>query len=129
MSNAESYEVQGIPHDEQLLNAHTVLQQVAEDMVHDRPTIGVRVKFMAEVKMVVTYHCLEVDLPNRFTTVETEATKYLDMFLKELKKEFKSRTKKAVTLKEDKKDRTHSVEKVSLNARYYFRSSRTYTVS
>ena len=45
-----------------------------------------------------------------------------------LKKEFKSRGGGTLKMKEDKKQRCTSVEKVSLNNRYYFRSSRTYSL-
>jgi hypothetical protein len=46
--------------------------------------------------------------------------------VKHLKKEYKARTKKTLNLKENKERANYTVQKVSLNERYYYVSWRCY---
>jgi len=125
MPNVESYEVQGTPY-EQTADKTAMINQITEDMISDHAGYGFKVKFHNGNQMTVTYHCFEIDLPSRIKEVDAQAETYLKEYEKRLKADFKSRTRSALKLKERKAERCGSVEKVSLNNRYYYRSSRTY---
>ena len=127
MSQAEGYEVQGTPYD-QKLDRNAMINQVTEDLIPAHAGYGFKVKFMGEDQMSVTYHCFEMDLPLRVKEVEQQAQDLLKQYEKHLKKEYKSRAGKTLKLKELKGGRSESTEKVSLNNRYYYRSSRTYEI-
>jgi hypothetical protein len=72
------------------------------------------------------YHCYEMHLPVRMREVEAQAKTILDEMVKHLKKEYKARTKKTLNLKENKERANYTVQKVSLNERYYYVSWRCY---
>lgn len=84
---------------------------------------------MSGDKLKLHYHSYEMFLPSRMKQVESESRDILDAAVRELKKEFKSRTGKSLTLKESKELGNYTVEKVSLNERYYFKCWRFYDVS
>lgn len=84
---------------------------------------------MSGDKLKLHYHSYEMFLPSRMQRVEDESKQILDAAAKELKKEFKSRTGKALHLKEQSALGNYTVEKVSLNERYYYKCWRFYDVS
>jgi len=84
---------------------------------------------MSGDKLKIHYHSYEMLLPQRMQRVEEESRAILDAAAKELKKEFKTRTGKALHLKEQADLGNYTVEKVSLNERYYYRCWRFYDVS
>jgi len=133
MQKPEGYEVQGVGYlqeEDQL----ALLKQIAEELIPANPGYGYVVKFQGgkdeeNHQMVVTYHCMEMDLPYRIKEVESLADGCLKDFEKHVKKEYKKRAGKALKLKELKDMRETATEKVSLNNRYYYRSFRTYQLS
>lgn len=125
MNGPESFEVLGTGYD-QSADRNSVINQVTEDMISDHAGYGFKVKFQGEDEMVVTYHSFEMDLPQRAQQVEEQAERFLRSYEKRLKRDYKSYCGKTLKFKELKDQRAGSVEKVSLNNRYYFRSSRTY---
>ena len=125
MPQAESYEVQGTPY-EQGLDKISMIQQVSEDIIPKHAGYGFKVKFHSGNQMTVTYHCFEMDLPVRIKEVDRDAETLLNSWEKRVKKDFKDRAGSALKMKELKDERCGSSEKVSLNNRYYYRSSRTY---
>ena len=127
MHEVESYEVQGTPY-EQTADKIAMINQLTEDMISDHAGYGFKVKFHSGDQMTVTYHCFEMDLPLRIKEVESQSETLLNGYVKRLKSDYKSRVGVTLKLKERKDERCGSTEKVSLNNRYYFRSSRTYEI-
>ena len=84
---------------------------------------------MSGDKLKVHYHAYEMYLPQRLEQVQDESKQFINKACSALKSEFKKRTGKALTLKEDPKLSDYTVEKVSLNERYYYRCWRFYDVS
>lgn len=124
MSDAESFEVQGVPYD-QLEDAVSLIAQITEDIVSTHPGYGIRVKFNGN-QAIVTYHCWEISLPSRVKDVEHTADTFLNSYVKELKKQYKDQSGHTLKFKEIKDMRSISSEKVSLNDRYYFKSTRIF---
>lgn len=133
MEKAESFEVQEYdPEDLPVAEKLSVIKQILDDRKNDPSTAGLP-SFAFQIalqgdQLITKYHCYEMLLssPDRLKEVERQADASLTELLKYLKKEFKSRTKKALTLKERKELRNYSVTKVSLNERYYYVSWRVY---
>ena len=125
--DAEGFEVQGTPYLQEK-DRNALINQINEELIAGSPSYGYRVRFESD-HVTVTYHCFEMDLPLRIKIVDEQSEKLLRDWEKHIKKEFKARGGGSLKLKEDKKLRNYSVEKVSLNNRYYFRSSRTYDLS
>ena len=84
---------------------------------------------MSGDQLKLHYHSYEMFLPSRMKQVQDEAKQILDAAASELKKEFKARTGQALKLKENKELSNYTVEKVSLNERYYYKAWRFYSVS
>ena len=84
---------------------------------------------MSGDKLKLHYHAYEMFLPQRIQRVDEESKQILDAAVKELKKEFKTRTGKSLTLSEKKDLGNYTVEKVSLNERYYYKCWRFYDIS
>lgn len=126
--NIESYEVQGTGYLQED-DRDALINQISEDLITKNPTYGYKVKFHGDSQLTVTFHSFEMDLPQRMQIVDEQSENLLKEWEKYLKKEFKARGGGTLKMKEDKSFRSTSVEKVSLNSRYYFRSSRTYSLS
>lgn len=122
----QSFEVQGIPYDQDQ-DRSSLIKQIVGDMVRELPTIAVTVSLNGN-ELILRYVCYEKLLsdPQRMRETEHAADAYLNDIVKRLKKEFKSRSGKSLSLKEDKDRRQTSAEKVSLNLGYYYRSQRVY---
>ena len=127
-AEAEGYETLGTGYD-QTADIYSMVKQLTDDMIPQNAGYGIQVKFQGEKRAIVTYHTFEVDLHLKMKEVERQADELLKSYEKELKKQYKSRVGKSLKLKEDKDERCTSVEKVSLNSRYYYRSSRSYDIS
>jgi hypothetical protein len=125
MQRPESYEVLGTGYD-QREDRNAAINQVTEDIVPSHAGYGFKVKFQGDNEMVVTYHAFEMDLPQRRQQVDDQAETCLREYEKRLKADYKSHTGKALKFKELKDQRCGSIEKVSINNRYYYRSMRTY---
>ena len=122
----ESYEVQGTPY-EQKNDRNSLIAQIVRERVKDVPTVGILVSFEGNT-MKVRYHCYETYLADRkkVDALYKEAEKHIRDFVKELKSEYRKRSKAALTATEIKERRDYSVQKVSLNDRYYFVSQQVY---
>lgn len=124
------YDGEDLPVQEKL----AALKQVFEDRKFDAeapniPTAGFQVHMQGD-QMKIAYHCYEMHLHDhrRLQDVEDQARKSLDEMLKYLKKKYKQKTKKVLSVKEDKDLRNFSIQKVSLNERYYAIFWRVYTL-
>jgi hypothetical protein len=84
---------------------------------------------MSGDKLKLHYHSYEMFLPSRMKQVESESKGILDAAASELKKEFKARTGKSLKLSEQADLGNYTVEKVSLNERYYYKCWRFYDIS
>lgn len=82
-------------------------------------------------RVFVEYHRYDTSLDNRgrLESLCGDVEKLIKDYLKSLKKEVKKRTKKAVKFKELKELGNYSVEKVSLNDRWYLIMWRVYDVT
>ena len=109
-------------------DVYQVIRQIVVDMVHDVPTVGVHAD-MTGNQLKLHYMDYVVNLPVHLKETVARA----DTALKELKKhiqaEFKRRTGTALKLKELKDLENYTVEKVSINERYYYRCWRVFEVS
>lgn len=125
----QGFETQGDPYD-QRKDLHALLKQVVADFSKVRPSAGLLAKLTGD-KLVLTYISYEMNLDDhiRMSEAERVGREFLDDAVKHLKKEYKSRGKSTLTLKEDKEKRGESVEKVSLNLRFYYRAWRVFEVS
>ena len=130
MDKPESFEVQEYNDVREPYDTYRVLKQIVQDHGVDNPVTShaFRVQFVGD-QAKVYYTCLEVSLPHRMAEVEKQASDAHRDFLRYLKKEFKSRTKHILDIKEQKDQADYSVQKVSLNERYYYCSWRFYTIS
>ena len=133
MEKAQGFEVQEYdPEDLPVAEKLSVIKQIMQDRRNDPstaslPSSAFQIAMQGD-QLVTKYHCYEMCLaqPDRLREVERQADVALNELLRYLKKEFRSRTKKALTLKERKELRNHSVQKVSLNERFYYVSWRVY---
>lgn len=113
--------------------AYGVIRQILVDMEHDKPSTGMSVSMTGNVLRI---HYLDYvqNLPVHIrTTTERSITAFREM-RKHIIAEFKRRTGKTLDLREDppeakQLEKNYTVEKVSLNERYYYRAWRTYEVS
>ncbi len=130
MDKPESFEVQEYNDVREPYDMYRVLKQIVEDHKKDCPVTSqaFRIQFVGD-QMKVYFTTLETMLPHRMAEVEKVAADSHRDFLKYIKKEFKSRTKRVLDCKEQKDQADYSVQKVSLNERYYFSSWRFYTIS
>ncbi len=102
-----------------------VIAQIVKDRVRENPAHAMVVSFMG-TRMILKYHCYEMHLPTRMKQVEATANDVFRETVTQVKKEFKKRTKRPLDLKELKEAAVHSVQKVSMNERFYAIFCRTY---
>lgn len=125
--DAESFEVQGTPY-LQKDDRNSLLAQVSEDLISDNPSYGFKVRFQGDDEVVVTYSSYEMDLQLRMQEVDGQADSLFKEWVKQVKKAYKAEGGGTLKLKEDKAAHTTSVEKVSLNNRYLYRSTKTFSM-
>jgi hypothetical protein len=109
-------------------DAARVIRQIVVDMVHDKPTVGMWVD-MSGNQLKIHYHDYVVMLPVHLKATTERADTAFKELVKHIKSEFKDRTGKALKLVEKKDLANYTVEKVSLNERYYYRAWSVYEVS
>lgn len=126
MAKPESFEVTEYGGD--TLDAFSVIKQIIEERVKESPAHSVMVSFSGE-KMTLKYHCYEMHLPTRMQQVVATSEDVFRETLSYVKKEFKKRTKTVLSLKEQKDLANYSVQKVSLNERYYAIFLRVYDLN
>ena len=95
----------------------SAVYQIAQDKERDSPTFGVRVALAGNL-LRVYYQAYEMCAPVRMREIESAARESLNEFVKYLKKEFKSKMKQALSLKEQKEKADYTIQKTSLNERY-----------
>lgn len=123
----ESFDVLGTPY-LQKEDKIALINQVNEELIASSPSYGYKLRFHSENQVTVTYHCFEMDLPLRIKEVDDQAEKCLKEWEKTIKKQFKAKGGGTLKLKELKDSRDRSVEKVSLNNRYFYRFSKTFEI-
>jgi hypothetical protein len=129
MNENKSFEVTEYSNPEMsYADAYQVIRQIMVDMVHDVPTVGVWID-MTGNQLKIHYHDYVVKLPQVMKQTVDRSETAISEVMKHIKAEFKRRTGKALKLKEDKELYNYSVEKVSLNERYYFKCWRVFEVS
>jgi hypothetical protein len=97
---------------------YSVIAQIVKDKERTSPSFGVTVSFQGDL-VKIAYHTYESMLPQKMTVIMAEAKQRLDEAVKFIKKEFKSKTKRTIDLKEKKDMANYSTQKVSMNERYY----------
>lgn len=103
----------------------SVIAQIVSERVRENPAHGVQVSFGGN-EMILKYHCYEMHLSSRMRQVEATANDVFREIVSLIKKEFRKRTKKSIDLKELKEKSSHSVQKVSMNERFYVIFCRSY---
>jgi NADH:ubiquinone oxidoreductase subunit D len=129
MDKPESFEVQEYNDVREPYDTYKVLKQIVQDRKDEDhvTTHSIRVDFVGD-QMKVFYQCYEMMLPHRMAEVEKQASDAHREFLSYLKKEFKKRAKHPLSVTEQKDLADYTVQKVSLNERYYYCSWRYYTI-
>jgi len=118
MQKPESFEVTEYADPKKSYDKFSVIYQIIENKVRENPTFGCRVSFVGNM-LKLYFHCYEMHLPVRMKEIEKLAHDSLNEAVKMIKKEFKTITKEKIELKEDKTKANYTVQKVSLNERYY----------
>ena len=127
----QSFEKTEYGEDDGVYEKFQTIKQIVADIVKARPNIGCDVKLTYN-SMKLFCFSYESGLPQAMGRVEEEHKKVLDEVLKHIKKEFKSRTKKVLDMKEVGKwdpSKCMNVEKVSLNDRHTCISWRTFELT
>lgn len=110
-----------------IAEANKVIKQIFADIARDAPAHAVWAT-MSGPQLKIIYHTYVVNLPQHRKVIEEQSNEIFKSTISHLKKEFKSRTGKALKLTEEKEMANSAVEKVSLNERYYFRAWRFFTL-
>jgi hypothetical protein len=105
-----------------------VINQIVADKTRESSARGVMVSFAGNT-VTLKYSAYEMHLPTRMRQVEELAQDVLKEMLSHLKKEFRKRTRQALSLKEIKDRANYAVQKVSLNERYMYSCWRVYELS
>ena len=108
--------------------AHKVIIQIFKDIGRDVPNCAVWADISGDL-LKIHFHTYVVNLPVHMKRIEEEANEALKQAVAHLKKEFKSRTGQALKISEEKELANRTVEKVSLNERYYYRAWRVFQIS
>lgn len=127
MGKAESFEVTSYSTEDANPPDYvfSVISEIIRDQVETNPSTNVRVNFTGTL-MRIAYHSYEMHLPVRMKEVESNAKAALDETFKNLKKKFKERTSDTLKAVEQKDLANYTVQKVSLNERYYYVAWRFY---
>ena len=107
---------------------YSAIVEIVRDMSRASPSCGITVKFQGHL-MTLYYHTTESHLHAKMQEVEKQANDALNKALSHIKKEFKKRLKRDLDPVEKRDNRNHSVQKTSLNERYYLTFWRSYSFS
>jgi hypothetical protein len=105
-----------------------VIKQIMEDNKQTHGSHGIWCDMTGDL-FKIHQHCYEMHLPLRMKLVEEQTDAQFKEVVKLIKKEFKARTKKTLNLTEKKELSNRTIEKVSLNERYYYKTWRFYNLS
>lgn len=126
---AQSYEVAEYSKPElDTAQAYGVVKQIFFEIQRTQAQYSIWADWSGD-KVKIHYHSYEMFLPERISEIQERSRVLLDETVKMLKKEFKARTGHTLKLVEDKTLSDYTMEKVSLNQRYYYKAWRFYTVS
>lgn len=106
----------------------STIAQISVDKVKENPTFGCRIVIEGNC-LKIFFNSYEMHLPRRIKEVQDRGEQSLREMVKYLKKEFKSRTKKTLNLKELKDRANYAAQKVSLNERYLYSAWKYYEFS
>jgi len=109
-------------------DVYSVIRQIMVDMQHDVPTVGVHAD-MTGNQLKLHYMDYVVNLPVHLKETVARADTALRELKKHITSEFKRRAGRPLRLKELKDLENYTVEKVSINERYYYRTWRVFEVS
>lgn len=128
MNENKSFEVTEYSNpDMSYAEAYQVIRQIVTDMVNDKPTVGMWVD-MSGNQLKVHYHDYVQNLPVHLKEIADRSETAFKELAKHIKAEFKTRTGIVLKLVEKKDLNNYTVEKVSLNERYYYRAWHVYEV-
>jgi hypothetical protein len=121
MDKPESFEVTEYSGVREPYETFQTIKQIVQDRkdMARHPSCAYKVDFLGDT-MRVQVTMFEMHLPQRLKEVQDTAHKLHKAYVSELKKEFKKRAKHDLKLKEIKDKADHTVQKVSLNERYYY---------
>lgn len=122
----QSFEKQEYEEDRKDLLTSAIHQAARE--IERTPVSGIMVKTEGD-SLRLLYHCYEMHAHRRFKEIESLANDALNSGLSQLKKEVKKISRQTLDLKEQKDKRDYTVQKVSLNERYYVVFWRVYEIS
>ena len=129
MSNQgpESFEVQEYNDVREPYQTFQTIKQIVQDLriKSNNPSVGLKADFLGDV-MRVNITLFEMHVSRRMKEIQDAADQLHKSFLRDLKKEFKKRTKHDLKLKEDKAKADCSVQSVSMNERAYVTCWRFY---
>lgn len=118
MKKPESFEVTEYGEQNEVLSKYSTIRQIVDEHKREFPNAGIRCSFAGNMVKIM-YHAYEMHLPVRMKEIQDQANDMLSSALKHIKKEFKSRRKETLNLKEKKDLANYTAQKVSLNERYY----------
>jgi hypothetical protein len=121
MNKPESFEVTEYNDVREPMQTFQTIKQIVEDERVDgrHPSCAYKVDFLGDV-LRVQVTMFEMHLPQRMAEVQDTCHKLQKAYVSSLKKEFKKRAKRDLKLKEIKDKADYTVQKVSLNERYYY---------
>lgn len=118
MNKAQSFEVTEYGNAKKEYDRISMIKQIIQERAAAAPNMSVVVSFSGNM-FTLHYHVYEMLVPTRMKEIESNAHDTLNACVKYIKKEFKARTKDTLTFKELKDLANYTIQKVSLNERYY----------
>lgn len=128
MNKAQSFEVTEYGSNKSIYNTCSMIQQIIDDRERESPSMGIRVSFNGN-QLRLHYHTYEMLAPTKMKEIESRANDILNDCVKYLKREYKTRTKDVLTLSELKDLANYTIQKTSLNERYYIVFWRCYELN
>lgn len=133
MSSSESIEMKKQRHDSfetteygsgmNVYEKYSTIHQIVEENGHKNPEFGIKVALTGNV-LKLYYHAIEQLAPTRMKEIEKRAHDALNEAVRYIKKEYKSRTKAPLDMKEMRDRANSTIQKITLNERYYYVSWR-----
>lgn len=125
---AQGFEVTQYSKDAEVVEKKlSAIKEVVQDLVRNKPNIGVQVHFTGNM-MRLSFHCSQMHLPVKMRETEQLAKETLNEAVKLIKKGVKEKIGESLDLKERKELANYSVQKTSLNERYYYSAWRFYEI-
>jgi hypothetical protein len=119
MDKPESYETAQYSGPNEVFNTFSTIYQIVEEKGHPSPQFSIKASLQGD-QLRLTYRTYEMFAPSRIAEIKNRGEKALHEMVKVLKEEFKSRTQKPLTLKEQKDAANHTFQKINLHERYHY---------